>query len=200
MNIGSAGDAGRGGGAAGAAPAAAPAAAAPPSTACHDDEEEGDDAGGDPDPDSGPAGAGGPGHGPVAGRVGESEGHVAGGSGGGGSGDQSSSPGPLASGAHVPMGRCKGKKRRHAQVMGVTVVKKRMGYTALEKARCIEVLAKVRSEGRGYGTAVKLLNGVPGFEKIDEAQLRRWTKPVVKKKLGRPVATAFEAAVFDELV
>jgi hypothetical protein len=24
----------------------------------------------------------------------------------------------LASGAHVPMGRCKGKKRRHAQVMG----------------------------------------------------------------------------------
>jgi len=84
--------------------------------------------------------------------------------------------------------------------MGVSFVKKRAVYTAEEKAKCLEVVAKVKAKGKGLPTAVKLLQEMPGFEKVVKKQLHRWMKPVAKKKLGRPVPTAFEAAVFDELV
>jgi len=88
-------------------------------------------------------------------------------------------------------------------VAGVPFAKKRVGYTKEEKAQCVEVVRRIRAEGkgRGVGSAVKMLRQVPGFEKIDGKQLRRWMMtPVVAKKRGRPVPVAFEAAVFDELV
>jgi hypothetical protein len=58
----------------------------------------------------------------------------------------------------------------------------------------------VLKEAGSSHEAVKRITKVAGYEKVGRAQLRRWKKPTVKKKPGRKIATAFEAAVFDELV